>query len=601
MRPPALRHAANRSKRAAMKRRSRLVALACLALGLLAVMGPSPARAENPCATPRHAIEGLLYWLQPDHRDLDKASACLDLTLESSPDVRHLRARQILEVLDARGLFVQVDELPTDAEYVGDDGRARYVLFPRQLPRMWVERVGDRWLWSATTVAAMPEMHRETFAFDLSSLTERLPDWAQGRTLGVEAWKLLGLLLLLILAILVRTVVMFVVAAQAKRFMRRIEAEWGRSLLARIDNPIGTLVAAGMAGLLLPALQLPIRLSVISLLAVRVVAAFSVVWAVYRLVDVVTGWMEMKAEKTDTKLDNQLVPMVRTALKVFTVAVGIIFVLQNLDVDVAGLVAGLGLGGLAFALAARDTVANLFGAITVFLDRPFQIGDWICIDGQHGIVEQVGFRSTKLRTFYNSVLTVPNGSLANTMVDNYGAREYRRILTTLQLTYDTTPEQMQAFVEGLRAILQANPYTRKDFYEIHFNEFGAHALEVMFYVFVKVASWSEELRERHNLFLEILRLAKELGVDFAFPTQTLHVDTLPALGEQKPPRTGPENLAQVVEAFGPGGARARPAGPQLTHGFWPSQEKMAAKAEATGNAPGSDAAAVGARTAGGEG
>ncbi len=562
---------------------------------LFAAAGNQAAAADVTCATPRHAVESLIHWMSPENLAPERASACFDLSLESSPEVGPVRARQMKELLDARGLHVQVGSLPSEADHVDDQGRHRYVLFPRQLPDLFVEKVGERWLWSASTISSVPRLHGESFAVDLRAMEERLPEWARGRVLGLEAWKLLALVVLILVAVILRAIVMFFVAAQARRIMSRLKAEWGRSLLARIDNPLGTLAAAGFVALLVPALHLPARLTMVSMLAVRVLAAFSAVWAVYRLVDVVTGWLEHKAAKTDTKLDDQLVPLVRTALKIFIVAVGVIFVLQNLDIDVAGLLAGLGLGGLAFALAARDTVANLFGAVTVFLDKPFQIGDWIVVDGNHGIVEQVGFRSTKLRTFYNSVLTVPNSSLAGGLVDNYGAREYRRIFTTLGLTYDTTPEQMQAFVEGIRAIIQANTFTRKDFYEIHFNDYGAHCLEVMVYFFVKVKTWAEELRERHNVFLEILRLAKEIGVDFAFPTQTLHVDSLPEPGSIRPERTGPANLAEVVEAFGPDGAKARPAGPRLTHGYFPCEVKVEAKAERTGNVPGSAAAAVGAR------
>ncbi|MFW5878176.1 MAG: mechanosensitive ion channel family protein [Myxococcota bacterium] len=568
--------------------------VAALVLGLWA--GQAWADVDR-CSTPRKAIEGLLHWQKPGQVDLEKAAACLDLSLEESSAVAPLRARQIKEVLDGNGLFVKVEEVPGDADYQDEAGRSRYVPFPRRLPRVWVEKVGDRWLWSASTVSAIPELHRETFAFDAGAFEQRLPEWARGRFLGVEAWKLLGLLALILVAVILRAVVMYLVASQARSFMARIRAEWGRTLLARIDNPIGTLAAVGLVAILLPALQLPVRMTMVSLLAVRVLAAFSAVWAVYRLVDVASGWLEQKAAVSETKLDDQLVPLVRTALKVFIVAIGIVFVLQNLSVDVAGLVAGLGLGGLAVALAARETVANLFGAVTVFLDKPFQIGDWIVLDGNHGVVEQVGFRSTRLRTFYNSVLTVPNATLAAGLVDNYGARQYRRVSTTLGLTYDTRPEQMQAFVEGIRAIIQANPCTRKDFYEVHFNDFGSHSLNVMVYFFLKVDTWSEELRERHNIMLEILRLAEELRVSFAFPTTTLNFESLPAPGTMRQPRRGPENMAEVVQAFGPGGAKARPGGPRLTHGFLPSSEKASTVAAHSGGVPGSAAAAVGAQIA----
>jgi MscS family membrane protein len=241
-----------------------------------------------------------------------------------------------------------------------------------------------------------------------------------------------------------------------------------------------------------------------------------------------------------------------------------------MDVDVGSLLAGASLGGLAFTLAARDTVANLFGSVSIFTDKPFQIGDWVVVSGYEGIVEEVGMRSTRIRTFYNSLVTMPNHIIANTTVDNYGARQYKRCFATLGVTYDTSPEQLQGMCEGIRAILAANPRVRKDFYEVHFSGFGSHALEIMVYFFFETDSWSDELHQRHNVFMEIVRLAKDLNVSFAFPTQSLHVESM---AEPTAKRTGErpteEALAAVVQGYGPRGERARPGGPRLTHGFLP--------------------------------
>ena len=548
----------------------RLATLAAL-LWIVPAAALAAPPASGPCATPRSAVQVLLDWQQPDHTDRDKAAACLELPAGTAPKVARTRARQIKDVLDGRGLFVKVSQIPDTPGYTAKDGRARVVLFPRRLPEFYLRKVGGRWLWSAETVAAAPKLHRKVFALDLRSLQDHLPGWARGEVMGLQAWQLLGILIVLLLGLVVRLLVMLLVASQARRLMGRLGAKWGEEILARVDTPLGTLAAAGTIAVLLPGLHLPVRLVEVALLALRVVAAFSVVWVAYRLVDVVTGWLDHKAAITETKLDDQLVPLVRTALKIFIVALGVVFVLQNLDVDVGSLLAGLGLGGLAFALAARDTVANLFGAVTIFLDRPFQIGDWVVVSGVEGIVEKVGFRSTRLRTFYNSLVAVPNHVVAGASVDNYGKREYRRTVVTLSVTYSTTPEQMQAFVEGIRAIVQANPYTRKDYYEVHFSGFGESGLSVMVYFFFKVPSWSDELREKHHVFLEILRLAHDLGVRFAFPTRTLEVERL-AEAAPAPAPSVPGDLAAVVEGYGPGGGRSRPGGPKLTSGYFAATE-----------------------------
>jgi MscS family membrane protein len=394
-----------------------------------------------------------------------------------------------------------------------------------------------------------------------------MPEALQTHVLGIALWQMIGVLLLIFLSLAVRRVVVYLIASQARRLVGQALPRLD-SALEKSARPLSGLVMACIFHVGFPLLGFPPRLEIVAALAVRVLAVASGVWLFYRLSEVLSELMADKAAKTETKLDDQLVPLIRRTLKAFVVVIGSIFILQNLHVDVASLLAGLGLGGLAFALAAKDTVANFFGAITIFIDRPFQIGDWVIIGKFEGTVEDVGFRTTRVRTFYNSLVTIPNATLTGTPVDNMGVRIYRRIKTVLNLTYSTTPDQVQAFVEGIRAIIQAHPHTRKDYYEIHFCGFGAHSLDILVYCFVKTPTWSDELRAKHELYLSILRLAHDLGVEFAFPTQTLHVDSFP---EKTPRHTGQdkirEELADAIVAYGPNGKLSLPRGAPLTHGY----------------------------------
>jgi MscS family membrane protein len=281
------------------------------------------------------------------------------------------------------------------------------------------------------------------------------------------------------------------------------------------------------------------------------------VWAAYRFVDVLAAYFALRAADTDTKVDDLLVPLIRKSLKVFIIAFGLVFIADNLDIDITSLLAGLGLGGLAFALAAQDVVKNLFGSLTVLMDRPFHVGDWVVIGAQEGMVEEVGFRTTRIRTFYNSLITMPNAALISTAVDNYGARQYRRWSATLSVTYDTPPGKIEAFCEGIRELIRRHPDTRKDTFHVYARDFGAASLDILLYVFFTSPDWGKELQARHALFLDILRLSKELGVDFAFPTQTLHVlrpGELPDHGEQPEAAEaiahGRETAERIAEASG---------------------------------------------------
>jgi MscS family membrane protein len=415
-------------------------------------------------------------------------------------------------------------------------------------------------------------MFRGTPGAWAADLTDRIPEPLKKGFAGVYVWQLLALFLLILLCLVLRRIVVFVAANWMTRGLEKVFPMWGKRIATSLGLPLGNLAAVGLAVVVFPSLGLHVRINIVAGLVFKVLATLSVVWAAYRFVDIIAAYFSDKAAKTDTKLDDQLVPLIRKAAKVFVVIVGVLFILQNLDVDVASLLAGLGIGGLAFALAAKDTVANLFGSIMIFSDRPFQIGDWVVAAGTEGIVEEVGFRSTRIRTFYNSLVSVPNNKIADSVIDNYGKREFRRVYVTLNCTYDTTPEQLQAFCEGIRAIIQNNELTRKDYYEVHFRDFGASSLDVMVYFFLKVPGWSQELQERHRIFLEIMRLARRLGVEFAFPTQTLHLETV---RNQTPPHEHvvptDNELTGTVRKFGPGGELGRPAGPKLTHGFFAGQ------------------------------
>ena len=201
-----------------------------------------------------------------------------------------------------------------------------------------------------------------------------------------------------------------------------------------------------------------------------------------------------------------------------------------LGVEITPLLAGASVGGLALALAAQDTLKNFFGSITIYTDSPFEIGDWIVFDGGEGVVEEIRVRSTRIRTFHNSVISVPNGILADLKIDNMGRRRFRRFRSQIGLTYDTPPDLIDAYITGLREIVKEHPKTKNDPYEIHLNEFGTSSLNILVYIFFEVENWSQELKARQEFMLEAIRLAKELNVRFAFPTSTLHIEEMP--GEQ---------------------------------------------------------------------
>lgn len=264
-------------------------------------------------------------------------------------------------------------------------------------------------------------------------------------------------------------------------------------------------------------LSLTARLSQIGL-------AIGVIWLTSNLVDIFSLYLEKRARNTSNKLDDVLVPLFKSFGKLVVFFIGVVSIGHALTIDVKSMIAGLGIGGIALALAAKDTLSNLFCSVAVILDRPFEIGDWVRLeDGVEGTVMRVGFRSTRIRTFYDSEVAIPNNKMGNIYVDNYGRRKYRRFSCKLGIQYDTPPEKIEAFCEGIRKLILERPHTRKDYFHVYLNEMADSSLNILLYVFWEVVDWSQELTERHRLLVDILRLADTIGVEFAFPTQTLHL------------------------------------------------------------------------------
>jgi len=357
-------------------------------------------------------------------------------------------------------------------------------------------------------------------------LERSIPTWAKNTTLLLPNWQWFAILLAIFVGLLLKTLTQFSLDFMVK-LAEKSKNRWDDQVILAIEKPAGLLVASFFWFACVFFLGFEGKTLTILTIGVQIILGISLIWTVYRLTDVLTDYIKSVVAKTESTLDDQLVPLIRKTLRIFVVVFGVLIVFQNLGFNVMSILAGLGLGGLAFALAAKDACANLFGSIMIFLDRPFKVGDWIVTNDVEGTVEEVGFRSTRIRTFYNSLVSVPNGTLATTNIDNMGHRKYRRIKAVLGLTYDTPAEKMEAFVEGIKDIIKNHPNTRKDYYHVVFTSYGDFSLNVLLYCFLLVPDWATELVERQNIYLDILRLAKKVGVEFAFPTQTLHVDSFP--------------------------------------------------------------------------
>ena len=251
----------------------------------------------------------------------------------------------------------------------------------------------------------------------------------------------------------------------------------------------------------------------------------NVTWLVARLADaLIEEYIVPITEKTESDLDDQLLPIFRKGLKIIIWTLGIVVGLNNAGYDVGAVIAGLGIGGLAFALAAQDTVKNFFGGVMIFADKPFQVGERIQIGDIDGFVEEIGIRSTRIKTLAGRMVTVPNSMFSEDAIENIDKEPTRKIVLNLGLTYDTTAEQMQQAMQLLKDISASHIDKIEEEVLVSFNAFGDFSLGILFIYYIKKEA--DILDTQTAMNLDILKKFNAAGLEMAFPTQTVYHQAL---------------------------------------------------------------------------
>lgn len=259
---------------------------------------------------------------------------------------------------------------------------------------------------------------------------------------------------------------------------------------------------------------------------------------VYNAVDLIIASSLRLQVITGISLDEQLIPFMRVALKVIIVAIALIVVLQEWEYDVNGLVAGLGLSGLAFSLAAKDTAANLFAFTTIVSDKPFLVGDFIKTKDVEGTVEDVGMRNVRVRQMDQAYVTVPNAVITAAPILNWSRLSKRHINFTLGLTYDASSRQIRTLLDQLRQMLASREKVDPESVIVNFTDFGENSLNILIRCYVLEPNWGLFTQEKEEINLEIMDIVENLGMSIAFPSRTLYIENFPPMldGQQQSPQ-----------------------------------------------------------------
>ena len=329
--------------------------------------------------------------------------------------------------------------------------------------------------------------------------------------------------LILVGAILLRRFVTTIIFNRLKRLAAKTETTLDDKLFPALEGPVATFVM--VTGIFASVKVLKLSETADRTIGYGSTVAFSLVvfWGLLRAFGAVLDHMHEVAREKQMGV-AAFMPWIKKTLVAIFVVIGVLITVQSLGFNVSTILSGLGIGGLAFALAAQDTIANLFGSIVVAIDQPFKVGETVRIGENTGAVEDIGLRSTKIRLIDRSLVIIPNKLVSSEAIINLSRFTQRRVEQVIGLTYDTTPDQMTAIVEDVRGIILAEAVVDAESVMVFFRDFSASSLDLWIVYATKGPDLQEGLGLKQRVNLAIMRAVAARGLSFAFPTQTLHLD-----------------------------------------------------------------------------
>ncbi len=377
------------------------------------------------------------------------------------------------------------------------------------------------WVFAPETVAAIEPLYK---AYGYGWLGDYLPGFFFTVSAGgIALWQWLAMALMLLAAWLMAGLIAPRLMWLLERGARKTKVEWDDALVAAVGGPLRIGLAALVLLFVLPFLGLsPKGLETAGVLW-KLLALVAVAWTLSRWIEVGTSIMGRFARRSANPVAISFLPIFSRVAKILVWILATVVVLDSAGIHVMGLVAGLGIGGLALAFAAQKTIENVFGSLAIATDQPFTVGDYVSLGGVSGTVEDVGLRSTRLRTMARTVVTIPNGTLISERIENFSRRDRFYYNPTLGLVYDSTREQLLYVIDEVKKLLANHPKVHPDVVRVRFMGFGASSLDIVVQCWLTAHNYHEYTALVEELNLAILGIVEASGTGFAFPSQTLYL------------------------------------------------------------------------------
>lgn len=488
---------------------------------------PAPVVVDS--ASPRASVLGFLHAAREG--DFQRAARWVDQSgaeaARRAPEI----ARRLKAVLDAR-LWLDIDKISPRAQGDLDDGLprdreelGRITTADEQEIAIRLARQGRgedlRWVFSAATVAQVDLLYGE---LPDRWIREHLPEvMLRSGPFEVLYWQWIALLILIPAAAMIGLVLTPPTRGLLRKLVSRTRTDLDDQIIVSVRGPIILLWSVAASRVLLRWIVLPSPAQAFVVELQKAIAVVAAYWILLRVIGVLQAALPQSRWTEANPALRSLIPLGARILRFLVIFLGFLNVLSVFGYPITTIIAGLGIGGIALALGAQKTLEHFFGSVSLGVDQPFRVGDWVSVNGIAGGIENIGLRSTRIRTLDRTIITIPNGQLAEAMSENFGERERILLRGVIGVEYGTTAATMRLLRDGIEKILRAHPMTWQERVQVAFCNFGASSLDIEYFCWLETNQIDEFRTARNDLLLEIMEFVEGNGASFAFPTQTIHI------------------------------------------------------------------------------
>jgi len=474
---------------------------------------------EFSLATPAKTISSHLLFLSDSLFNPKLASKTINFLPQDSSAAEELAIKLKQIYLGTPKQVFSIENLSTDSFFI-DSASGKHIYYPNKMFReLYLEKVGDNWLYSRSTSKLIQSVHEDIYgndADDVFRFSDKFKAWA-GINSNNNIFEVLKLWQAYMIFYFLAIYLLLIIINQSLiKFLFKLVLKNSpyRKPIYHIVSSISFIFLFSIIRNYAPSFELSIDYNHI---LIKIIKLFLIFY--YTLLALYfVNFLKVVFTKGHS-YDSQFGIVIFSSLIVKSIIFisSMLFVIDALDFNLFNFLAGLSIGGFALALGAQDTVKNFLGSLMIFADKSFRVGDWINNGEISGTVEEIGLRSTKIRTFHNSIVTVPNSLLSDNNIDNLGRRIYRRYKTTINVKYDTSSDVIDEFTQRISKAINEHSDTRKDFFMVYMDDFGSYGIKILIYTFFEVSDWDKEMKAKHELIKTILNIRDELGIEFAIP------------------------------------------------------------------------------------